>query len=148
MDAMIIVNEAKDSILKRGVILCKLDIEKVYDHAESSFLLAVMDKMGFGGEVAKVVLSSFGVVWVFPNSVRNLLLEWKIKGLGKKRSVVWKMAPICLFWCIWGERNRRMFQEEEKSNTSLKNLFLRSLLEWSQQFMGVDYLSFMNVLDV
>ena len=147
MDEVIIANEAKDSILKRRVILCKLDIEKVYDHAESSFLLAVMDKMGFGGEVAKVVLSSFGVVWVFPNSMRNLLLEWKIKGLEKK-SVVWKMAPICLFWCIWGERNRRMFQEEEKSNTSLKNLFLWSLLEWSQQFMGVDYLSFMNVLDV
>ena len=94
MDAMIIVNEAKDSILKRGVILCKLDIEKAYDNAEWSFLLAVMENMGFGGEVAKVVLSSFGVVWVFPNSVRNLLLEW------------------------------------------------------SQQFMGVDYLSFMNVLDV
>ena len=39
-----------------------------------------------------------------------------------------------------------MFQEEEKSDTSLKNLFLRSLLEWSQQIMDVDYLSFMNVL--
>ena len=95
-----------------------------------------------------MVLSSFGVVWVFPNSVKNLLLEWKIKGLEKKRSVVWKMAPIYLFWCIWGERNRRVFQEEEKLDTSLKNLFLRSLLEWSQQFMDVDYLSFMNVLGV
>ena len=84
----------------------------------------------------------------FPNSVRNLLLEWKIKGLEKKRSVVWKMTPICLFWCIWGERNRRMFQEEEKSDMSLKNLFLRALFEWSQQFMDVDYLSFMNMLGV
>ena len=54
MDAVIIANEARDSILKRGVILCKLDIEKAYHHAESSFLLAVMEKMGFGGEVAKV----------------------------------------------------------------------------------------------
>ncbi|RVW89271.1 putative ribonuclease H protein [Vitis vinifera] len=97
-------------------------------------------------ELWTVVLSSFGVVWVFPNSVRNLLLEWKIKGLEKKRSVVWKMVPICLFWCIWGERNRRMFQEEEKSDMSLKNLFLRALLEWSQQFMDVDFFSFMNLL--
>ena len=39
-----------------------------------------------------------------------------------------------------------MFQEEEKSDTSLKNLFLQALLEWSQQFMDVDYLSFMNML--
>ncbi|RVW54091.1 hypothetical protein CK203_080433 [Vitis vinifera] len=44
------------------------------------------------------------------------------------------------------KRNRRMFQEEEKSDTSLENLFLRALLEWSQQFMDVDYLSFMNML--
>ena len=43
------------------------------------------------------LLSSFGVIWVFPTSVRNLLLEWKIKGLEKKMSVVWKMVPICLF---------------------------------------------------
>ena len=39
-----------------------------------------------------------------------------------------------------------MFQEEEKSDMSLKNLFLRALFEWSQQFMDVDYLSFMNML--
>ena len=78
--------------------------------------------------------------------MRNLLLEWKIEGLGKKRSVVWRMASICLFWCIWGEHNRRMFQEEEMSDTSLRNLFLRSLLEWSQQIMDLDYLSFLNLL--
>ena len=78
----------------------------------------------------------------------KILEEFKLvwKFLGMMRSGVWKMAPICLFWCIWGERNRRMFQEEEKSDTSLKNLFLRALLEWSQQFMDVDYLSFMNML--
>ena len=85
--------------------------------------------------------SSFGVMWVFPDSVRNLLLEWKIKALGKKRSVVWRTMPICLFWCIWGERNRRMFKEEEMLDTSLRNLFLRSLLEWSQQFMDLSLFS-------
>ena len=95
-----------------------------------------------------LLFSSFGVVWVLPDSVRNLLLEWKMKGMGKKRSVVWKMAPICLFWCIWGERNRRTFLEEEMTNTSLRKLFLRSLLEWSQQFvdLDLDYLSFRNLM--
>ena len=36
MDAVLIVNEAIDSILKsnKGVILCKLDIEKAYDHVD------------------------------------------------------------------------------------------------------------------
>ena len=50
MDAVLVANEAIDSIVKsnRGVILCKLDIEKAYDHVDWDFLLAVMEKMGFG----------------------------------------------------------------------------------------------------
>ncbi|RVW41222.1 Transposon TX1 uncharacterized 149 kDa protein [Vitis vinifera] len=50
MDAMLIVNEAIDSILKsnKGVIFCKLDIEEAYDHVDWSFLLAVLENMGFG----------------------------------------------------------------------------------------------------
>ena len=51
MDAVLIANEAIDSILKSNnwAILCKLDIEKAYDHVDWSFLLAVLGKMGFGG---------------------------------------------------------------------------------------------------
>ena len=43
-------NEAIDSLLKRNkcVVLCKLDIEKAYDHINWNFLLLVMQKMGFG----------------------------------------------------------------------------------------------------
>ena len=50
MDTVLVANEAIDSIVKsnRGVILCKLDIEKAYDHVDWDFLLAVMEKMGFG----------------------------------------------------------------------------------------------------
>ncbi|RVW33931.1 Transposon TX1 uncharacterized 149 kDa protein [Vitis vinifera] len=50
MDAVLVANEVIDSIVKsnRGAILCKLDIEKAYDHVDWDFLLAVMEKMGFG----------------------------------------------------------------------------------------------------
>ncbi|RVX08033.1 hypothetical protein CK203_014652 [Vitis vinifera] len=45
---MLIANEIIDSILKSNgrAILCKLDIEKAYDHVEWSFLLTDMEKMG------------------------------------------------------------------------------------------------------
>ncbi|RVX12904.1 Transposon TX1 uncharacterized 149 kDa protein [Vitis vinifera] len=49
MDAMLVANEAIDSIVKsnRGAILCKLDIEKAYDYVDWSFLFAVLENMGF-----------------------------------------------------------------------------------------------------
>ncbi|RVW62551.1 putative ribonuclease H protein [Vitis vinifera] len=50
LDAVLIANEAIDSTLKNNesAILCKLDIEKTYDNVDWTFILTVMQKMGFG----------------------------------------------------------------------------------------------------
>jgi len=49
LDAALTVNECIDSYIKSGNwdILCKLDIEKAYDHIFQIFLLAILEKMGF-----------------------------------------------------------------------------------------------------
>ena len=50
LDAVLIANEAIDALLKRKEkgLICRLDIEKAYDHLNWNFLLCVMEKMGFG----------------------------------------------------------------------------------------------------
>ena len=50
LDATLIANEAVDSMLRRndGGLVCKLDIEKAYDHLNWEFVLEVMKTMGFG----------------------------------------------------------------------------------------------------
>lgn len=47
---MRIANEASNSKLKGNDygVLCKLDIEKIYDNVNWDFLISVLDKMGFG----------------------------------------------------------------------------------------------------
>ena len=49
IDASLITNEAIDSLLKRNAkwVICKLDIEKDYDHVNWKFCLFVLRKMGF-----------------------------------------------------------------------------------------------------
>ena len=50
LDAALIANEAIDSLLKRNEsgVLCKLDLEKAYDHINWNFLLFVLQSIGFG----------------------------------------------------------------------------------------------------
>ena len=50
LDAVLIANEAVDSILRGNEkgILCKLDIEKAYDHIRWDFMLQMLERMGFG----------------------------------------------------------------------------------------------------
>ena len=133
-----------DTLMKRGwsmVNRCNLykDSEESIDH-----ILIHCDRTR---QLWTVLLTTFGLVWVFPVSVRNFLLEWKFKGLGKKKRAVWQLAPICLFWCIWGDRNQRTFEDEELSHQSLRDLFIRSLVEWFQQFLDLEIPSYLNYLE-
>ena len=57
MDAALIASECIDSRMKGGVagLLCKLDIQKAYDHVNWAFLLNVLRQMGFGSKWLKEV---------------------------------------------------------------------------------------------
>jgi len=52
MDAALLANELVDSRVKQKLVgvLCKLDIEKAYDHVNWSFLLKILIDMGFGNK--------------------------------------------------------------------------------------------------
>lgn len=57
------------------------------------------------------------------------------------------MAPSCLFWFVWWERNRRIFDWEELNDHKLKEAFIRSLMEWSRTLLGRDCASLLDFID-
>ena len=67
LDVVLIANEVVDSRLKgnEGGVLCKLDIEKGYDHVNWKFLMAVLRKMGFGEKWIKWIDRCISIVKFF-----------------------------------------------------------------------------------
>jgi Na+/H+-dicarboxylate symporter len=44
--------------------------------------------------------------------------------------VVWKMTPICLFWCSWREITNRSFKDLESTFKEILSLFYLTLYFW------------------
>ena len=81
-------------------------------------------------ELWDMVFTIFGIQWVMPRRVVDLLHCWQ-DHFGWHQSVeIWKAIPPCLMWCIWNERNARKFEGCERNMLKLKGLFMKSLLEW------------------
>ena len=77
------------------------------------------------------IFRSFGISWVLPRSVAEMLFSWW-NWFGKHSSSIWNLAPLCLMWCIWRERNWRTFEDKDKSDDQLLAYFCGSLFDWSR----------------
>jgi hypothetical protein len=88
----------------------------------------------------------FGVVWVMPRRVIDVLNSWGGQvGYGPVREV-WKLVPLCLWWCLWRERNARTFEDVELSEAELRKFVLHTLYSWMVAHHSLLFASFVDFL--
>ena len=102
----------------------------------------------FAGELWSMVFGLFGVSWVMPRTIVELLECWQ-GCFGKHRNfLIWRVIPHCLMWCIWHQRNGRSFENCERSYVEIKYFFLRSLFDWVAGWGIHPCLSFLEFLEL
>ncbi|KAJ9699196.1 hypothetical protein PVL29_008009 [Vitis rotundifolia] len=95
----------------------------------------------------EMVLGLFGVQWVFPNSVKEVIISWKGSFVGKKRRKIWRSIPLYIFWMVWMERNRLAFRGGMLAIQKLKNSFVCNLWGCAKLYSGVESRSLIGFLE-
>jgi hypothetical protein len=65
LDPILIANECLDSRLRSGEpgVICKMDLEKAYNHVNWDFLLYMLRMCGFGGKWCSWIAHCVSSVW-------------------------------------------------------------------------------------
>ena len=134
-----------DNLRKRKVCildwcyLCKCNSETV-DHLFLHCPIAL--------ELWDTIFGLFGVCWVLPMSVVELLACWQGHFGCHRNGYIWIFVPYCLMLCIWKEINSRCFEDSECSMLDLKLLFFRTLLDWFSMWRNQPFFSILDLFDL
>ena len=66
---------------------------------------------------------------------------------GEKQKKVWRVIPLCMFWSLWKERNRRAFKTKEIIYQSPKSIFLCNLLLWVRMYIDEGSQTMIDFID-
>jgi hypothetical protein len=83
--------------------------------------------------------------------VLELLNSWGAALEGGHAIEAWQLAPLCLLWCIWRERNARLFEDVETSMVELRKRLLNTLYFWivpHHSLSSFTYVEFLNLFSV
>jgi hypothetical protein len=111
-----------------------------------------MDHLLLHCEVARdlwsYIFSLFGIEWVMPQTVLELLTSWGVSvGYGRAKEA-WRLAPLCLLWCIWWERNARLSEDVETSMVKLWKCLLNMLYLWIASHHCLNSFSYVEFLNL
>lgn len=100
-----------DNLIQRGHILvnwCCLCCANADADAESVNHLLIHCPVA--SRLWMLIVVTFGLDWVQSGSMFTVLQSWAEGRVGRRRCKTWMLAPHCLLWLIWLERNRQAFK--------------------------------------
>ena len=97
-------------------------------------------------ELWDMVLGLFGVQWVIPNSIVDMLACWLARFEWHWNIEVGKAVPHCLMWSLWQKWNAQSFEGCQWTIINLKLVFLQSLYEWMQALGSVSFSSLLDLI--
>jgi len=68
-----------------------------------------------------------------PRRVSDLLGSWRAQLENRNALNIWRLAPLCLMWYLWRERNARSFEDCLNGLLEMKKMILHSLY-WNYHF--------------
>ena len=74
------------------------------------------------------------------------MIGWKGPFARKILKKIWMAAPICIFWTIWREGNRVVFEDVVPSAIRMKNSFVLALWSWAKTDPNVQALDVVGFL--
>jgi hypothetical protein len=81
------------------------------------------------------ILSKLNIVDL-PTNLCALWTSWRARSINKEIRYAWDLYLAALWWTIWLERNRRIFQKKRKQPTVLINDIRMLFVQWSRMATG------------
>lgn len=75
-------------------------------------------------------LEIWNVKWVIPHSLKDMFIQWNLKGKGEFFSKIWHAIFYIIIWSLWKERNDRAFNNKSSSISDIQDLVLLRLSWW------------------
>jgi hypothetical protein len=92
------------------------------------------------------ILTIFGVEWVMPRRVLELLTSWSTSFGCDPAKEVWWLIPLYLMWYLWRKRNARHFEDVETSMLELQKRLLNMLYIWVAVYRRLSVFTYADFL--
>ncbi|XP_026460037.1 uncharacterized protein LOC113360789 [Papaver somniferum] len=70
--------------------------------------------------------------WTYNSNVTINVKSWKFNWCDERLSQIWNNIPVAIWWCIWRERNARVFDNKKKTLVTLiRNVKLQAFF-WAE----------------